>query len=113
CEVRIDAAATGRRDELVLSLARELLRNVAKHAGATKVTVEVRHTPAGVLLDVTDDGTGVLPGRLEDALAQGHIGVASSRERAEAIGGRLRVGARSDGRPGAQAVALLPDPETV
>ena len=48
------------------------------------------------------------PGRLGEALGQGHIGLASSRERAEAIGGRLRVGPRSDGARGTQAVALLP-----
>ena len=42
------------------------------------------------------------------ALGEGHIGLASSRERAEAIGGSFRVGARDDGRPGTQAVALLP-----
>ena len=36
CVVEIEPAAAGRRDELVLSLARELLRNVAKHAGARR-----------------------------------------------------------------------------
>ena len=46
--------------------------------------------------------------RLGDALGEGHIGVASSRERAEAIGGSFRVGPRDDGRPGTQAVAILP-----
>ena len=96
------------RDELVLSLARELLRNVAKHAGAREVAVRVAPRTAAVRLEVTDDGVGIPAGRLRDALGQGHIGVASSRERAEAIGGRLRVGPRDDGRPGTQAVALLP-----
>jgi PAS domain S-box-containing protein len=108
CSVAIDPAAAGRRDELVLSLARELLRNAAKHAGASRVDVLVGLAAGAVRLEVTDDGEGIAPDRLAEALGDGHIGLASSRERAEAIGGSFRVGARDDGRPGTQAVALLP-----
>jgi two-component system NarL family sensor kinase len=108
CEVEIEPGAAGVRDELVLSLARELLRNVGKHAGASRVHVRVTPEDGAVRLEVTDDGAGFPPGRLADALGEGHIGVASSRERAEAIGGAFRVGPRDDGRPGTQAVAVLP-----
>ena len=108
CQVEIEPAAAGRRDELVLSLARELLRNVAKHARASDVAVHVGLEGEAVRLEVTDDGAGFAPDRLADALGQGHIGVASSRERAEAIGGSFRVGSRDDGRSGTQAVAILP-----
>jgi PAS domain S-box-containing protein len=108
CDVRIEAGASGVRDELVLSLARELLRNAAKHAHASCVEVAVRGDADGVVLEVADDGVGIEDGRLREALAQGHVGVASSRERAEAIGGRLRVGPRPDGRRGTHATALLP-----
>ena len=59
-------------------------------------------------LDVIDDGAGFAPERLAEALGAGHIGLASSRERAEAIGGAFRVGPRDDGERGTQAVALLP-----
>jgi signal transduction histidine kinase len=108
CEVEIDPAAAGERDELVLSLARELLRNVAKHAKARTVAVRVGIEDEAVRLEVTDDGAGFSAERLADALGHGHIGVASSRERAEAIGGTFRVGPRDDGLAGTQAVALLP-----
>ena len=108
CEVEISPAAAGRRDELVLSLARELLRNVAKHAKARTVAVRVGIEDEAVRLEVTDDGAGFSAERLADALGHGHIGVASSRERAEAIGGTFRVGPRDDGLAGTQAVALLP-----
>jgi len=108
CRVEIEPAASGRRDELVLSLARELMRNAAKHAGAREVLVRVTSEGAAVRLEVADDGGGFPAERLADALGRGHIGVASSRERAEAIGGSFRVGPRDDGRPGTQAVALLP-----
>ena len=110
CHVEIDPRAAGIRDELVLSLARELLRNVAKHASAASVDVAVRHSPEGIVLEVTDDGVGFARGRLREALGQGHIGVGSSRERAEAIGGSMRVGPRPDGAAGTRAIAVLPLP---
>ena len=108
CEVTIHPAASGRRDELVMSLARELLRNAGKHARASLVEVSVALDEGAVRLDVVDDGVGLAEDRLPEALGSGHIGLASSRERAEAIGGSFRVGPRDDGRPGTQAVALLP-----
>jgi PAS domain S-box-containing protein len=108
CDVEIDPEAEGQRDELVLSLARELLRNVAKHAGARSVRVAVRRTPRAVELEVVDDGVGIEPGRLRAALGTGHIGVASIHERAEAIGGSMRLGPRPDGLSGTQALAVLP-----
>ncbi len=39
---RIDPAAGGLRDDLVIALVRELLTNAAKHAGASSVRVELR-----------------------------------------------------------------------
>jgi PAS domain S-box-containing protein len=108
CAVRIEPAAAGRRDELVLSLARELLRNAGKHARAERVGVTVAFEEDKVRLDVVDDGVGLAEDRLPEALGSGHIGLASSRERAEAIGGSFRVGPRDDGQRGTQAVALLP-----
>ena len=106
--VAIEPGASGLRDELVLSLARELLRNAGKHAGAREVLVRVAVEGAAVRLDIVDDGSGIAPERLPEALGEGHIGLASSRERAEAIGGTFDVGPREDGRAGTQAVALLP-----
>jgi signal transduction histidine kinase len=95
--------------EVVLfRVAQEALVNVGKHAGARDVVVRVASEDAAVRLDVVDDGAGFPSDRLADALGRGHIGVASSRERAEAIGGSFRVGPRDDGRPGTQAAALLP-----
>jgi two-component system NarL family sensor kinase len=79
------------RDELILSLARELLVNAAKHAGATHVDVAVRRSGDRLVLEVADDGAGIPDGRLDAAVRDGHIGLASSRQRVEAVGGRLVV----------------------
>ena len=85
-EVEPDAA--GVHDELLLSLARELLANAARHAEASRVDVAVRREPGEVVLSVADDGAGFAPGRLEAALADG-------RHRAGVVP-RARRGARRE-----------------
>ena len=103
--VRVDPAAASVNDRMVLSVARELLVNAAKHARASRVSVVAEQAPAGVTLTVSDDGVGMNAERREEALAEGHIGLASVSERLSAIGGRLTL--ESPGR-GAVAVATIP-----
>lgn len=105
CDLSIDPAAGGLRDELVIALARELLTNAAKHADATRVRVSVRRTEDAILLEVADDGGGIPDGRLPDALREGHIGLASSIQRVEAVGGTLTL-SRAPGGGTAAAVTL-------
>jgi signal transduction histidine kinase len=108
--VVVDPAAAGRRDELLLSLARELLANASRHAAASRVDVGVRLQGAEIVLRVADDGAGYAPGRLAQALAAGAIGIASCRERVEAVGGRLDV--HSAPGAGTHATARIPrDPQ--
>lgn len=64
----------------------EGLTNALRHAGAGRVSVDVRTTSAGrVLVSVTDDGAGgpIAPG----------VGLSSLRRRAEELGGSLSVAA--------------------
>jgi two-component system NarL family sensor kinase len=89
--VEVDPAAIGQRDDLVLSVARELLTNAARHARASCVELTLRRAPEGVVLEVADDGGGVPAGREREALAEGHIGLATSAERVAAVGGRLAL----------------------
>jgi PAS domain S-box-containing protein len=104
--VVVDPAAAGSRDELLLSLARELLANAARHAAASRVDVGVRRQGGEIVLLVADDGSGYAPGRLAQALAAGAIGIASCRERVEAVGGTLTV--RSAPGAGTHATARIP-----
>ena len=106
CELRIDPAAGGLRDDLVIALARELLTNAAKHADARRVRVEVRRTAEELLLEVADDGAGIPTGRLPSALREGHIGLASSIQRVEAVGGTLTLSPAPGG--GTSAAVRLP-----
>jgi PAS domain S-box-containing protein len=89
--IRLDFAGgtAGGADDLILALARELVQNVVKHANAKSVAVKVHEEDHGVVLEVVDDGRGMAPERPADALRAGHIGLASARERVEALGGRF------------------------
>jgi two-component system NarL family sensor kinase len=93
--VLVDPAATGVHDELVVLLARELIANAGKHSGATHVAVSVARDSEQLELQVRDDGRGFDPrSRRAAALRDGHIGLASSEERARAAGGELVVASR-------------------
>ena len=100
--------AEGPHDALVLSLARELLVNVAKHAHARRATATVSRRGDTVVVRVTDDGRGYPDGRLEEAAREGHIGLTSALAKARAVGGTVEV-AGSSGR-GTTAVVRLPLP---
>lgn len=89
--VNVDPAALGRNDELVLAISRELLSNVARHARARSARVEIRGADDSVEVTVADDGAGMEPDRRRNALAEGHIGLASVAQRVEANGGELRI----------------------
>lgn len=64
----------------------EILTNVAKHAGATRVDVSLYRGGRSLVLEVADNGQGFE----EDGGARG-IGLETMRERAELIGGSCRV----------------------
>jgi signal transduction histidine kinase len=73
----------------------ESLSNIAKHADAANVTVQLLGTRKSVLLQVRDDGRGFRP---EDAgrSGAGRIGLHSMKTRLHLIGSTLSV----DSRPG-------------
>jgi signal transduction histidine kinase len=68
-------------DDLVAVL-REGLTNVARHAQAARVQVDVTVTATRLSLDISDDGVGI-------GDTQRRSGLANLRERAERRGGRL------------------------
>ncbi|MGI9020317.1 MAG: sensor histidine kinase [Solirubrobacterales bacterium] len=106
CELSVDPAAVGPTDGLVFSIARELVTNAARHADAGQVAVEVAAGDGQVALTVTDDGGGIQPGRRDEALGEGHIGLASIERRLEAMGGSFETTSPPGG--GTRAVAMIP-----
>lgn len=89
--LRAEPRAGGLRDQLIVSLAQELLSNVSQHAQASHVTIMVRRTRQGIVFEVADDGRGVDPGRSGAALDRGHVGLASVAMRVESLGGSLQL----------------------
>jgi PAS domain S-box-containing protein len=78
----------------VFRIVQESLQNVAKHAEAQHVEVEVKLDGAQLLLRVQDDGIGFRPSGPRKPQSLGLVGL---RERAQLMRGELRV----DSSPGA------------
>lgn len=84
-------------------IAQEALNNVAKHSGASQVTVSLCCQPEGVELLVSDDGRGF---NLQD-ISPEHLGLGIMRERADAIGAMLKI--ESQIGQGTQVLIAWPD----
>ncbi|ALA59090.1 ATP-binding protein [Nitrospira moscoviensis] len=80
------------RAVLLFQSVRELLINVAKHAGTDRATVTLRLDEAGRLhVDVQDAGRGFDPAALEAASGGEHFGLFSVRQRMDDMGGWFTV----------------------
>jgi two-component system NarL family sensor kinase len=92
-ELRLDLRTTSRHphEQLLFSAARELVSNVVVHSRASWLAVRLAENGGAIALVVEDDGRGFEPDRLADALADGHVGLASQRVRIEAAGGSMDV----------------------
>jgi two-component system sensor histidine kinase UhpB len=66
----------------------EALTNIAKHAGATRVTVALRRLRQHVVLTITDNGGGV---QADDRKKPGSFGLRGMSERARALGGTMAL----------------------
>jgi len=76
-------------------VAQEALVNVAKHARATEAAIALEAGPDKVIMTISDNGRG-FDAAAELSRASTSMGMVSMRERAEAIGGRLRVESAPD-----------------
>jgi len=74
----------------------ESLSNIAKHADAANVTIQLRDMQHSLLLQVRDDGRGF---QSDDCCRSGttHIGLDAMRERLQLIGSTLTVDSRAGG----------------
>jgi signal transduction histidine kinase len=70
-------------------IARELLRNAFRHAGADLIEAEIRYDKNQLRLRIRDDGKGIDPKVLEECRRPGHWGLPGVRERAQSIGSQL------------------------
>ncbi len=87
-EVRLPAFL----EAVLFRIVQETLHNVARHAQASTVSVELNVEEAEtVRLTVRDDGVGFDLAALPEMARRGHLGLKQIRERVEALGGRMEI----------------------
>lgn len=75
----------------LVRIIQESLANVRKHAKATTVRIELRRRESNMQLTVSDNGVGIAPQKSRGRGVFPRFGLATMRERAEAIGGTFTV----------------------
>lgn len=88
---------------VVFRVIQESLTNVARHADATQVSINLRHTPETLSVRVQDDGKGF---DIEASHQQTGYGLLSIRERTLSLGGQVSI----TSTPGRGTVVLIEVP---
>ena len=83
----------------------EGLSNVARHSGASAVTVSLSRRDGNLLLSVKDDGRGFAAGRSAEEQLRSRTGILGMRERVAPLGGTVEL---ADSEDGALLVIRLP-----
>ncbi len=99
--VRCEISAPRRRlppevETALFRVCQEALNNVARHAQAEKVLVQIEQQGEILRIDIEDDGRGFEPAPPAASDERPHFGLMGIRERVEILGGRLQV----DSAPG-------------
>jgi signal transduction histidine kinase len=76
----------GKTQVALYRICQEALNNIAKHAKASQVDIDVHHMSGGMELHICDNGCGFVTSELKPS---GHFGLSMMRERAEAVGAVL------------------------
>jgi len=94
-EVKVDVSGTEKplpqeMEQHLLRIAQEAVTNVLKHAGASQIWVKLHMEARKLFLRIVDNGHGF---DQQDVFASrgGHFGLIGMRERAERLGGELRL----------------------
>jgi len=78
-----------REREAVVRIASEAVANAARHSGAETLRLYLERLDAGMRLGIVDDGVG-----FDDEQPRRGFGLVTMRDRAEALGGKLRIDSR-------------------
>ncbi len=71
-------------------IAREAVANAVQHSGADTIRIDIVYQPAHFYMSVSDNGRGI-DRQTQKSGRSGHWGIPGMRERAESIGGQLRI----------------------
>jgi len=107
CELDLPAEGmvldTG-RSTAMFRIFQEILANVARHAGATRVRTRLRAVAGRAVMEVSDNGRGISSREMADA---GAVGLLGMRERAREFGGEVIIhGAPGEGTTVRVAIPL-------
>ena len=94
-------------EQHLLRIAQEAVTNAIKHAGASGISIKLHMEPGKLYLRIKDDGRGFNQEGVFASLA-GHFGLIGMRERAERLGGELRL--RSQPGEGTEVEVSVPLP---
>jgi PAS domain S-box-containing protein len=94
--------ADGVHDSAIRGWVRELVANVAKHAEARRVLIDVRAVEDDLVVTVRDDGGGLDAAALRVASEGGHVGLRRLERAAELLDGSFTIA-----REGAETVARV------
>jgi signal transduction histidine kinase len=91
----------------IFAIVQEAVTNAIKHAEAATITVELRETPVGLYITITDNGIGFdVEQVMSKSRHQGSLGMVNIKERAELIGSDLAI--RSAPGQGARIRVYIP-----
>jgi signal transduction histidine kinase len=94
-------------EQHLLRIAQEAVANVLKHAGATRIAIQLRTEARKLRLRIEDNGHGFEQKDVFSSLG-GHFGLIGMRERAERLGGEMRLESRPGGGTEVEVMVPLP-----
>jgi len=106
CEVRTDLQEPVLTPDLATTFFRifqETLTNIIRHAGATHVMVHLKEASGRIILEVRDNGRGILPQEISNTRSMGLLGM---KERAALLGGTFGIGPAPGGKGTLASVSI-------
>jgi signal transduction histidine kinase len=99
CSVKVDldGRLDGELETVVYRVTQEALLNVARHAEAGRLWVELEGAGDRIDLSIRDDGVGFQPPSTTALVRDGRFGLVAMRERVEMAGGRFQLDAHPGG----------------
>jgi signal transduction histidine kinase len=77
---------------VLFRIAQEALNNIRKHAKASLATIKLEDIDDDITMTITDNGRGFeVPGRAEDMVSAGRLGLMGMYERARLLNGNLQI----------------------
>jgi len=89
-----DEALTREVATAVYRIVEEALTNVVRHSAASRADIRLEQTESTLVLEVRDDGKGILDEQIEGPQSFGLLGI---RERARRLGGSATFGRIASG----------------